>query len=120
PAAFAPVWRPMALLYGLVVIRSVIQIVFTQFLPLYFSRVRGLPLGTASFMLTLFLFGGGVGGFLGGNLADRFGAKRVVLFSMAASSPFLALFLATQGWTSVAGLMVGGSILLFTTPVNVT
>jgi len=119
-AAFGRVWKPMSLLYLLVVIRSVVQIVFSQFLPLYFHRERGFSISAASAVLTLFLFGGAMGGFLGGNLADRFGEKRIVMFSMIGSTPFLVLFLATQGWLSLAGLFTGGLILLFTVPVNVT
>jgi len=34
--------------------------------------------------------------------------------------PFLALFLLTRGFPSLAGLFIGGVILLFTVPVNVT
>lgn len=119
-AAFRPVRTPMFLLYLLVVIRSTIQVVFAQFLPLYLHLERGYSIPEASYMLTLFLFGGGLGGFLGGNLADRFGGKRIVIFSMCGSVPFLILFLTTGGWVSALGLFAGGLILLFTTPVNVT
>jgi FSR family fosmidomycin resistance protein-like MFS transporter len=118
-AALRRVWAPLLLLYLLVVIRSMIQVVFAQFLPLYFHLERGFPVSKASYVLTLFLCGGALGGFLGGNLADRFGGKRIVMFSMLGSVPFLVLFLATRGWLSLAGLFVGGLILLFTVPVNV-
>ena len=120
PAAFRRVWKPMTQLYLLVVIRSTIQIVFAQFLPLYFHLERGFAVSSASYVLTLFLFGGALGGFLGGSLADRFGNRPIVVISMAGSIPFLALFLATGGWISLAGLFIGGTILLFTVPVNVT
>jgi len=119
-APFRRVRKPMALLYFLVVIRSVVQIVFAQFLPLYFHRERGFAVSSASYVLTLFLLGGALGGFLGGNLADRFGGKRIVTFSMIASVPFLIVFLSTRGPLSLAGLFLGGLILLFTIPVNVT
>jgi FSR family fosmidomycin resistance protein-like MFS transporter len=55
----------------------------------------------------------------GGNLADRFGPRRIVQFSMIGSSPFFALFLGTTGWPSMLGLFVGGVILLLTVPVIV-
>jgi len=112
-------WKPLTVLYFLVVIRSVVQVVFAQFLPLYFHRERGFDVSTASYVLTLFLAGGALGGFLGGNLADRFGGKRVIAFSMIASVPFLVLFMTTRGMLSLAALFVGGLILLFTVPVNV-
>ncbi|MCE5307285.1 MAG: hypothetical protein LLG20_06560, partial [Acidobacteriales bacterium] len=60
-----------------------------------------------------------LGGFLGGHLADRFGGRNVILISMIASVPFLALFFWTRGVLSIVGLCLGGLILLFTIPVNV-
>lgn len=119
---FAPlraVWKPLFLLYMAVFVRSVVQQTYTQFLPLYLNRERGFTLPQAAHTLTAYLIAGAVGGFVGGNLADRFGARRVILWSFAGSVPFLSLFYATTGWVSLAGLVAGGLILLFTIPVNV-
>jgi FSR family fosmidomycin resistance protein-like MFS transporter len=117
--ALRAVWKPMTVLYLLVVIRSVVQITFTQFLPLYLHNERGYSLWTASLTLTLYLTGGAVGGLAGGRLADRFGGRLVILLSMIGSVPFLALFLFTKGALSAVGLFLGGLMLLFTIPVNV-
>ena len=113
------VWKPMLLLYMLVFLRSVVQITFTQFLPLYLHTQRGYSLRAASWSLSLYLVGGALGGVAGGNLADRFGGKRVILTSMIGSTPLLALFLFTTGLPSAIGLFLGGLMLLFTIPVNV-
>ncbi|MGE5645126.1 MAG: MFS transporter [Acidobacteriota bacterium] len=118
-AALRAVWRPLTILYMLVFIRSIVQITFAQFIPLYLSRERGFGLGMASYTLTGYLTFGALGGFLGGHLADRFGGKRVIAVSMIGSAPFLALFFLASGWVSIAGLWIGGLILLFTIPVNV-
>ncbi len=115
----AAVWKPLTILYFLVFIRSTIQITYSQFLPLYLHLERGFSHEMSSLMLTLYLAGGALGGFLGGNLADRFGGRLVILVSMIGSVPFLALFLFTKGWLSIAGLVLGGLVLLFTIPVNV-
>jgi FSR family fosmidomycin resistance protein-like MFS transporter len=56
---------------------------------------------------------------LGGGLADRIGGKPVILMSMIGSTPFLWLFLHSSGWASMLCLFVGGTMLLFTIPVNV-
>ncbi len=113
------VWKPLALLYALVFLRSILQIVFGQFLPLYLHTARGYPVGEANFLMSAYLVSGAIGGFLGGHAADRWGARNVILFSMFASAPFLALFFFASGVWSVAGLLLGGFILLFTIPVNV-
>ena len=109
----------MTILYFLVFIRSIVQVTFTQFLPLYLHSQRGYSLTNSSLHLTLYLAAGALGGIVGGNLADRFGGRRVIILSMIGSVPFLALFVLTTGIVSTAGLVVGGLILLCTAPVNV-
>jgi MFS transporter, FSR family, fosmidomycin resistance protein len=119
---FAPlraVRRPLTILFFLVVIRSIVQVTFSQFLPLYLKLQHGYSLANASYITSGYLLAGALGGFTGGNLADRFGGRRVILFSMICSVPFLLLFVFATGWISIAGLIVGGLILLFTIPVNV-
>jgi FSR family fosmidomycin resistance protein-like MFS transporter len=118
-APLKAVWKPLTILYFLVFIRSILQIVFTQLLPLFLHRERGFSLTGASLALSLYLTCGAVGGFMGGPFADRFGGRRVILISMAGCLPFLALFFIGTGVWSLIGLALGGLMLLFTTPVNV-
>jgi FSR family fosmidomycin resistance protein-like MFS transporter len=111
--------RPLTILYMLVFLRSIVQICFSQFLPLYLHLERGYTPVRASYILTIYLAAGALGGFLGGHMSDRFGGRNVILISMIASVPFLALFFFTRGTLSILGLCLGGLILLFTIPVNV-
>ena len=110
---------PLTVLGALVLLRSGIQIVFGQFLPLYLYRERGLTLYQAALALSVFQIAGALGGFMGGHCADRWGGRRVIIWSMAGSIPFLALFFFSHGIASMVGLAAGGLILLFTVPVNV-
>jgi FSR family fosmidomycin resistance protein-like MFS transporter len=112
------VWQPLSQLYILVVIRSAVQMCFVNFLPLYFSQ-KGLPPLMAGKATTLFLFFGALGGFSGGTLADRFGGKNVISFSMLFSAPLIMGFLLTNGISSYFLLAFGGVALLSTVPVNV-
>ncbi|MGH9721150.1 MAG: MFS transporter [Bryobacteraceae bacterium] len=114
------VWKPMTIHYFLVFLRSVVQVTFAQLMPLYLHIQRGYPTMEASYFTTLYMFAGALGGFIGGNLADGFGGRRIILISMLGCVPFLLLFVLTEGWISIAGLVLGASILLFTIPVNVT
>jgi FSR family fosmidomycin resistance protein-like MFS transporter len=118
-APLRAVWRPLMILYFLVFLRSVVQISFTQFLPLYLTRERAFTPSQASQALSLYLACGAFGGFLGGNIANRFGGRTTILISMAGSVPFLAAFFYTSGAASLACLALGGLVLLFTIPVNV-
>lgn len=113
------VWKPLALLYFCVFIRSVVQVTYAQFIPLYLHRERGLPVSHANYVLSAYLTFGALGGFAGGRLADRIGGRRVIMMSMAGSVPFLLAFFHTGGTLSYAGLLLGGLVLLFTIPVNV-
>jgi FSR family fosmidomycin resistance protein-like MFS transporter len=119
---FAPllaVRRTLTILFFLVVIRSIVQVTFAQFLPLYLKLQQGYSLANASYITSAYLLGGALGGFTGGALADRFGGRRIIMLSMICSVPFLLLFVFATGWLTIAGLIVGGLILLFTIPVNV-
>jgi FSR family fosmidomycin resistance protein-like MFS transporter len=113
------VWKPLTILYFLVFIRSIIQVSYGHFLALYLHLERGYTVPAAGVVLSLFLGFGALGGFIGGHLADRFGGRRVILASMIGSVPFFLLFMLARGWASLAGLILGGAILLFTIPVNV-
>jgi MFS transporter, FSR family, fosmidomycin resistance protein len=117
--ALRAVWRPLTILYCGVFFRSAVQVTYAQFLALYLNRERGYPLSTAAWALTLYLAAGAVGGFAGGYLSDRYGARRVILLSFALSIPFMLFFFLSTGWLAIVSLALGGLILLFTIPVNV-
>jgi FSR family fosmidomycin resistance protein-like MFS transporter len=118
-AALSVVRKPLTVLYVLVVIRSTVQLGVGQFLTLYLTRERGFSMEAASFSLALFFLAAATGSLAGGHLADRIGGSRVVQISMIGSVPFYVLFLMTDGWLSLAGLFLGGMVLLMTIPVNV-
>lgn len=105
--------------YTLVVLRSIVQVGWGQFLALYMVQVRGLELRGASIALAVFLLSTPVGAFLGGAASDRYGGRCVILFSCIGSVPFLAAFMASDGWLSLVALFCGGLVLLTTIPVHV-
>lgn len=117
--ALAVVRKPLTVLYVLVVIRSTVQLGIGQFLTLYLTRERGFSIEAASFSLALFFLAAATGSLAGGHFADRIGGARIVQISMIGSVPFYVLFLMTDGWLSLAGLFLGGMVLLMTMPVNV-
>ena len=111
-------WKPLIILYFLVVIRSAVQVVYASFLPLYLTS-RGMNDIQASQILTLFLLAGGSSGFLGGILADRFGGKAIIAVSMIGAFPLLLASLWTHGLMLLLTCAAGGAFILFTTAVNV-
>src|SRR5690606_28498423 len=109
---------PLSLLYLLVIIRSIIQLVFVAFLPLYFSTPGERALEGRQY-LSMFLLAGGIASCIGGILADRYGGKKIIATSMAGCCPFLFGFLHTEGPISIIFCTLGGAFLLLSTPVNV-
>jgi FSR family fosmidomycin resistance protein-like MFS transporter len=81
-SALRAVRKPLIILHFLVVLRSAIQIVFGQLLPLYLYRERGFTLIEAASALTMFQVAGAAGGFVGGHFSDKCGGRRVILVSM--------------------------------------
>jgi FSR family fosmidomycin resistance protein-like MFS transporter len=109
----------MTLLFLLVFFRSIVQATFTQFLPLYLQTRRGFTLPEAGYGLAAFMVGATAGGLVGGSLADRFGGRRVIIWSACGTTPILAAFLFGSGVWSLAALVAGGMILALTNPVNI-
>jgi FSR family fosmidomycin resistance protein-like MFS transporter len=118
-SALRPYAKPLALLYSIVVLRTLTSLAFATFVPVMLTR-RGYTVGEAGAAVALYLFGSGIGGFFGGPAADRFGARKVIALSLVASCPFLFLAPFLTGGPFVIALAIGGLFLQSTLPVNVT
>ena len=118
-AALRPYARPLTLLYFIVVLRTLTAMSFSTFVPILLTR-RGLSLAEAGTAVSIFLMAVGLGGFIGGPSADRFGPRRVIILSLVCSVPFLMIAPLLHGWPFVIVLAAGGFLLQSTLPVNVT
>jgi FSR family fosmidomycin resistance protein-like MFS transporter len=117
--ALRPYAKPLTLLYFIVVLRTLTSIAFATFMPVMLTR-RGMSLAASGIAVAAYLFGSGIGGFLGGPAADRFGARRVIALSLVLSVPFLFTATMSTGWVFVLLVSAGGLFLQSTLPVNVT
>jgi MFS transporter, FSR family, fosmidomycin resistance protein len=117
--ALRPYAKPLSLLYSIVVLRTLASLSFATFMPVMLTR-RGMSVAEAGSAVAAYLLASGIGGFLGGPAADRWGARRVIMVSLMAAVPFLALAPALSGWVFVAVVAAGGFLLQSTLPVNVT
>ncbi|HYE86915.1 MAG TPA: MFS transporter [Vicinamibacterales bacterium] len=118
-ASLRPAAGPLTLLYFTIVLRTATTYGFMTFTPTLLTR-QGFSIGAASSAVSLYLFTSGVGGFLGGPLADRVGARAVIFWSLIVSVPFMALapHLSPIGYTAM--LAIGGLLLQSTLPISVT
>ncbi len=118
-SALKPYAKMLALLYMIVVLRTLTSIAIATFVPVMLTR-RGLSVGQAGAAVSLYLFGSGIGGFTGGTMADRYGARSVIAWSLVLATPFLFAAPFLTGWMFPIVLAIGGVFLQSTLPVNVT
>ena len=117
--ALRPYARPLALLYFIVVLRTLAAISFATFLPVMLTR-RGMTLAASGTAVAVYLFSSGLGGFFGGPAADHFGPRRVIALSLVLAAPFLFVAPTLTGWQFLVVIAIGGFFLQSTLPVNVT
>jgi FSR family fosmidomycin resistance protein-like MFS transporter len=117
--ALRPYAKPLGLLYLITVLRTLTSLSFATFVPVMMTR-RGISVGQAGTVVAFYLFSSGLGGFLGGPSADRFGARKVIALSLVLAVPFLVVAPLVSGWLFVVLLCIGGFFLQSTLPVNVT
>jgi len=118
-SALRPYARPLAILYIIVVLRTLTSLAFATFVPTMLTR-RGLSVSEAGAIAAAYLFATGLGGFAGGPAADRFGPRNVIAASLVLATPFLVAAPLLSGWAFTAALCAGGFFLQSTLPVNVT
>ncbi len=111
-------WAPLTILYFAVVLRSAASVSIQSYLPFWLQE-HGLALQQSSLIITGFIFFGGIGGFFGGALADRFGARRVSMVSVLIAAPVLLAGFFASGWLSYTLIMFGGLCLNLPLPISV-
>jgi MFS transporter, FSR family, fosmidomycin resistance protein len=118
-ATLKPAAVPLSLLYFTIVLRTATTYGFMTFTPTLLTQ-SGFTIAEASTAVSLYLFASGVGGFLGGPLADRIGPRRVIVWTMITAVPFMAVapHLPPMGFTAM--LAIGGLLLQSTLPISVT
>jgi FSR family fosmidomycin resistance protein-like MFS transporter len=117
-AALRPYAKPLALLYSIVVLRTIAALAFVTFVPVLLTR-RGVTVEEAGIVVTCYLFGCAAGGFVSGPLADRWGPRRVIAGSLVVAVPLLVLAPRLEGLAFAAVLTAGGFFLQSTQPVSV-
>jgi len=109
---------PMSLLLAMIMFRSWTHIGMLTFIPFfYINYMKGDPM-VAGNLLFAFLAAGVAGTFIGGPLADKFGHKRIILFSLGTSCPLFILFLLSSGIWAFVWLILAGLILIFSFSVS--
>lgn len=118
-AALRPYSRNLTKLYLVVVLRTFTAYSFSTFMAVLLTA-EGMSVPEASVAVSMYLLSTSVGVFLGGPLADKFGPRRVIIWSLVAAVPFMMAAPLAHGWTMAIIASLGGFLLQSTLPVNVT
>jgi FSR family fosmidomycin resistance protein-like MFS transporter len=116
--ALRAAWVPLTLLYFAVVLRSAVAVSVQTYWP-FALKSSGMTEMEYGSVLAGFLFFGGVGGFFGGLLADRLGARRISMIAMLIATPLLLGAFSSRGTLSNVLLMAGGTVLNLPIPISV-
>ncbi len=110
----------MALLIGVVTVRSWVQLGLVAYVPFYYVDVLRADPRVVGPLLFLFLGAGAVGTLTGGPIADRWGTRRYVTYSLLAATPLIAGFLLRRGdWLATLCLAAAGFVLVSSFSVTV-
>lgn len=112
-------YRWLTVLISVIVMRTWTQIGFISYISFYhINYLKGDPV-FAGKLVSLFLLGGAAGTLLGAPLADRWGHRFWLRFTMLASGCIFPLIFFVEGWLLFVTVTVMGIILISTFSVSV-
>ena len=112
-------WGPFAVMVAVVAVRSFVYFGLVAFVAAYYERVHGTSAALGNVALTVMLAAGAVGTLLMGPLADRFGRKAVLAWSMLALSPLVLGFTFVGPYAGMVLLALVGAATVGTFGVTV-
>jgi FSR family fosmidomycin resistance protein-like MFS transporter len=107
----------LALLLGVVGLRSVAHMGLFTFVPLY-EIARGHSEARGTLLLSLFLLAGAIGTLFGGRFADRFGRRVVLLGSFVVATPLILVYAVAGGLVGEVALVLSGAAVIGTFGVS--
>jgi FSR family fosmidomycin resistance protein-like MFS transporter len=107
----------LALLLGVVGLRSVAHMGLFTFVPLY-EIARGHSEARGTLLLSLFLLAGAIGTLFGGRFADRFGRRVVLLGSFVLATPLILVYALAGGLVGEVALVLSGAAVIGTFGVS--
>jgi len=116
--AFSHAWKPILLIWFIMVLRSYVGQSFLTFFPIMYAN-QGFSLISVGAMVALFTLAGAISGLLSGHLSDRLGYKPVFLTAHALATPGLFLLLFLPGNWVFFTAFLSGFLLLATLPLGV-
>ncbi|MEW6672791.1 MAG: MFS transporter [Thermodesulfobacteriota bacterium] len=115
PENLQDAWAPFIRLTLTIIGRAVIFFGLNTFIPLYWIHVLHESKAAGGAALTVFAASGVVGNLLGGNMADRIGQRKVILFGFFGLTAFFPILVwAETAWVALLLLVLIGLTLFGT------
>jgi len=108
-------WGAFARLTVTIIGRSIIFYGLNTFIPIYWIIALNQSKASGAMALTIFAGAGIIGNLLGGNLADRMGQKKVMLFGFFGLTLFLPILIMVNSAQTAMLLLIPIGLLLFGT-----
>jgi len=112
------VWKPIVLIWVVMVLRSFVGQSFLTFIPVLFAK-EGYSLVSIGTMISLFTVAGAISGLLAGHYADRVGYKPIFVASHGLATPSLCLLLFLPGNWVYFSSFLAGFFIMATLPLGV-
>lgn len=109
--------KELFIIISVIAIRALVYTGILTMFPLYFSNMSLIV--SWNNLMFIMLFCGAIGGVIGGLLSDRFGRKKLTVFSLILTTPLLYAFINTSGLLSTVLLALAGASLLSSFSVTV-
>lgn len=117
--AFGGAWKPILLIWVVMVLRSYVGQSFMSFLPVLYAR-EGYSLVSIGAIISIFTVAGALSGVIAGHLSDRLGYKPLFYVTHGLAAPSLGLLLFLTGKWVYVGSLLAGFFILATLPLGVT
>ena len=115
---FGPVWKPVVLVWLVMVIRAYISQSYLTYMPVLYAS-EGYSLVSIGTMVSFFTVAGAVSGLLAGHLSDRIGFKPVLIAAHLLTTPSMYVLLMSSGKWVYSGAFFTGFFVLATIPLGV-
>jgi len=112
------VWKPIVLIWVVMVLRSFVGQSFLTFIPVLFAK-EGYSLVSIGTMISLFTVAGAISGLLAGHYADRVGYKPIFVATHGLATPSLFLLLFLPGNWVYFSSFLAGFFIMATLPLGV-
>lgn len=97
PAGLKGVWTPILLLWLICSLRTLADVALKTFYPVLHME-RGNSLISTGAVLAVYMLGGSLSAIVAGQIADTRGYRGVFIWSFAATTPCILLFMHAVGW----------------------